>query len=154
MTKPLASHALEWAEQGEGTAAVLMTAQRLIHLQEIIGKQLPAAMRRGFAVAQVKGNELTLIADHAALATKLRQLTPSLLKHINEAGWNATSLKIKVASRPNAPPVHPFVKQAVPLDASALAHFEQLRQQITHGPLNDAIVRLLSHHKGETPSRD
>jgi hypothetical protein len=147
LTKPLASHALEWAEQGQGTSTVLITAQRLIHLQNIIGKQLPAPMRHGFAVAQVKGSELTLIADHAALAAKLRQLTPSLLKVINESGWLAESLKIKVASRPNAPPAHQTVKQAKPLDATALAHFEALRQQVDAGPLTEAIDRLLTHHR-------
>lgn len=147
MTKPPASHALEWAEQGQGASTVLITAQRLIHLQGVIGRQLPVAMRQGFAVAQVKGSELTLIADHAALAAKLRQLTPRLLKAINESGWLAESLKIKVASRPNAPPAHKTVKQAQPLDATALAHFEALRQQVDTGPLTDALDRLLTHHR-------
>lgn len=147
LTKPTASHALAWAEQGQNTAAVVLTAQRLIHLQDIVAKQLPMPMRQGFAVAQVKGNELTLIAEHAALAAKLRQLTPRLLKQINESGWQATSLKIKVATRPNAPPAHQVLKQAVPLDANALSHFEQLREQIRPGPLTQAIDRLLSRHR-------
>lgn len=147
MTKPTASHALEWAEQGQHASGVMLTAQRLIALQEIIGKQLPAAMRGGFAVAQVKGAELTLIVDHAALAAKLRQLTPSLLKHIQDGGWHAESLKIKVASKPNAPPPYQTERQAQPLDASALGHFEALRQELRPGPLAQAIDRLLSHHK-------
>lgn len=151
MVKPTASHALQWAEQGQTTGTVLLTAHRLLALQDIIGKQLPASMRQGFAVAQVKGNELTLIADHAALAAKLRQLQTTLLKHIQQSGWNAETLKIKVASRPNAPLSTPTVKQARPLDAADLTHFKALRQQLDGGPLADAVERLLAHHRADTP---
>jgi len=150
MAKSAASHALEWAEQGPTTGTVLLTAQRLIALQETIGKQLPAAMRRGFAVAQVKGSELTIIADHAALATKLRQLQPTLLRHVQLAGWNTDSLKIKVANRPNAPTVTPMRKEARPLDESDLKHFETLSLTLDEGPLAAAVGRLLAHHRSDT----
>lgn len=150
MAKSVASHALAWAEQGQTTSTVLATAQRLIALQEVIDKQLPPAMRRGFAVAQVKGNELTLIANHAALAAKLRQLQPTLLKHIQLAGWNADTLKIKVASRPNTPPTIHTNKQARPLDESDLNHFEALGTSLEAGPLADAVKRLLAHHRVNT----
>lgn len=147
MTKPLASDVLAWAEQGQTTSAVMLTAQRLIAVQSIIGKQLPVAMRNGFAVAQVKGTELTLIVDHAALAAKLRQLTPSLLQHIQDGGYNAESLKIKVATRPNRPAPHKTIREAQPLDDAALGHFETLRQTLAPGPLAEAVDRLLSHHR-------
>ncbi|MCD8504821.1 MAG: DUF721 domain-containing protein [Burkholderiaceae bacterium] len=147
MAKAVASHALEWAEHGQNSGAVLLTAQRLLALQQAISKQLPAVMRQGFAVAQVKGTELTLIADHAALAAKLRQLQPTLLRSVQAAGWNADSLKIKVATRPNIPPSASNPKQARPLDMADLNHFESLRSQVQAGPLADAITRLLAHHK-------
>lgn len=147
MAKSLASHALEWAEREQSSSTVLLTAQRLLALQKAISQQLPAAMRNGFAVAQVKGTELTLIADHAALAAKLRQLQPTLLKSVQTAGWNADVLKIKVATRPNAPPSATNHKLAKPLDESDLRHFDFLRGQLEAGPLADAVTRLLAHHR-------
>ena len=138
---------LAWAEQGQTTAAVMLTAQRLLTVQSIISNQLPVSMRNGFAVAQVKAAELTLIVDHAALAAKLRQLTPSLLKHIRDSGWNAESLKIKVASKPNRPLPHKVIREAQPLDDTALGHFENLRHTLEPGPLAEAVERLLSHHR-------
>ncbi|UOD50846.1 DciA family protein [Orrella daihaiensis] len=147
MGKAVASHALEWAEQGQKTGTVLVTAQRLLALQDAISKELPAAMRKGFAVAQIKGSELTLIADHSALAAKLRQLQPTLLKSIQAAGWNAEILKIKVATRPNTPPATQARKAARPLDETDLNHFDALSSQLQEGPLADAVKRLLSHHR-------
>lgn len=147
MAKSHASHALQWAEQGQGTGAVLLTAHRLIALQEAIGNQLPQAMRKNFAVAEVNGGDLTLIADHSALAAKLRQLQPTLLKHIALAGWNVTTLKIKVASRPNIPQQTPRTKQARPLGDADLDHFETLGRELHAGPLADAVARLIAHHR-------
>lgn len=98
-------------------------------------------------MAQIKGSELTLLADNAALAAKLRQLTPTLLKVIQDSGWQAESLKIKVATRPNAPVTPHHERQTKPLDAVALAQFDTLRQELREGPLADAVDRLLSHHR-------
>lgn len=147
MAKSLASHALEWAQQGNNSGTVLATAQRLLVLQEALSKQLPAAMRKGFAIAQIKGTELTLIAEHAALAAKLRQMQPTLLKHIQATGWNAETLKIKVASRPNTPPTVLMQKQARALDETDLSHFDSLSSQLDSGPLAEAVQRLLKHHR-------
>ena len=147
MAKPSASHALEWAERGQNSSSVLVTAQRLLALQNVIRKQLPLAMQPGFAVAQAQGNEITVIADHAALAAKLRQLQPTLLKHIQAAGWNTETIRIKVASRPNSPPSSPTSRQARVLDETDLNHFDSLSQQLDAGPLADAVKRLLTHHR-------
>jgi hypothetical protein len=147
MVKPYASHALEWAEQGTNSSSVLLTAHRLLALQEIIARELAPAMRASFAVTQLQGNELTLIADHAAMAAKLRQLQTSLLKHIQAAGWNVEILKFKVATRPSAPQIHQTPKLARALDHSDLRHFETLSTHLEPGPLADAVTKLLSRHR-------
>lgn len=149
MVKPAVSHALEWAEQGQSSGSILATAQRLLALQAAIAKQLPLAMREKFAVSQIKGNELTLIAEHAALASKLRQMQPTLLKHTQLAGFNVETLKIKVANRPNRPPVTKSKKQAQPLNETDLGHFDALSSQLSAGPLADAVKRLLTHHRAD-----
>lgn len=154
MVKPRVSHALEWAEQGQSSGSVLATAQRLLILQEAIAKQLPMAMRDKFAISQVKGSELTLIAEHAALTAKLRQLQPTLLKHVQLAGFNIDTLKFKVASRPNRPPATPSQKLAQPLNETDLGHFEQLSTQLDAGPLADAVKRLLTHHRASPQTKN
>ncbi len=150
MSNQKASHALHWAEQGIGQAgSVVLTAQRLIELQTSIESSVPAAMRDGFAVAGIRTNELTLLAKNAALASKLRQMQPSILKHVGLAGWQVDSLKIKVATRPNSPPTVTFAKQSRALDQSDLGHFETLAKTLEAGPLADAVKRLLERHGPE-----
>lgn len=146
MSNHSASHALQWAEQGSQTGSVVLAAQRLIALQTVIERALPRAMQTGFAVAGISANELTILANNAALAAKLRQMQPSIVKEAELAGWKIDSLKIKVATRPNTPPVTKYAKQARPLDQTDLDHFEALSENLDAGPLADAVRRLLSRH--------
>jgi hypothetical protein len=148
MAKPHASHALDWVEKGDSTASVLLVAQRLIAIETVIRAQLPASMHTGFAVAQIKGNELTLFAKHSALASKLRQLQPRLVQQIQAAGWAVDELKIKVATRAGAPTATRWPKQARALDNHDLNHFETLSERLDDGPLADAVKKLLARHRG------
>lgn len=147
MSNRSASHALQWAEQGSQTGSVVLAAQRLIELQGIIEGALPRAMQMGFAVAGIRANELTMLANNAALAAKLRQMQPSIIKAAGLAGWNIDSLKIKVATRPNIPPITKYAKQARPLDQADLGHFKTLSENLDAGPLADAVERLLRRHR-------
>ena len=147
MAKPTASHAIEWVEQTEQSASVLLTAQRLIAIEAVIGQQLPAPMREGFAATQLKANELTLLTKNAALAAKLRQLQPRIIQQIKAAGWSIEELKIKVATRATKPETPTHVKQARALDETDLGHFENLSHHLNAGPLAEAVAKLLARHR-------
>ncbi len=147
MAKPTASHAIEWVEQAQQSASVLLTAKRLIAIETVISQQLPAAMRDGFAATQLKANELTLLTKNAALAAKLRQMQPRIVEQIKAAGWSIDDLKIKVATRASKPQTPIHVKQARALDETDLGHFENLSHQLNAGPLADAVAKLLARHR-------
>lgn len=147
MDKSLASHVVRWVSSDAQAGGLLLTAQRLLALESIIKEQLPASLRHSFAAAQLQGTDLVIVVDHSAMAAKIRQLQPSLIKQLNEAGWGVQSIRAKVASQPRAPERFLASKTARPLDTPDLQHFEDLKGNLRPGPLAEAVQKLLRHHR-------
>jgi hypothetical protein len=67
---------------------------------ETVAPLLPAALRADVRPGPVDGGVWTLLAAHNAAAAKLRQLLPLLLDRLHEAGWQGTSIKVRIQPRP------------------------------------------------------
>ena len=139
---------LEWLNNDQQGSNVLATAQRLLQLERATQKALPPALAGSCRVARVEGGLLTLAVPSAAHASKLRQLAPRIVQLLAHAGWNLNEISIKVQASlvtSITPPSRP--KDINPLDASAIAAFENLRDNTPPGPLADALARLVARHK-------
>ena len=124
----------------------MATAQALLDAEGIIRKALPPVLAHSCRVANIDRQCLTLAVPAAAHATRLRQLTPTLLRALASRGWNLNQIDIRVqagllAQARKAPP-----RETLPLDRNALNCFQELQKNVTPGPLADAIARLLTHH--------
>ena len=147
MAKSPVNHALDWVDTDQRVGSVVLTAHRLLALENIIRKQLPIALRNAFGAAQLAGSEVTLLVDHAAMAAKIRQMQPSLIRQLQEGGWQIQAIKIRVAAQARTPPSVQAKKEAKPLANEDLIHFETLAGSLRKGPLADAVNRLLTHHQ-------
>ncbi len=93
---------------GDSLARLQAHAGRLLRLQRLLGEVLPDYMAAACKVANLKGEDLVIHVESAALAVKLRQAVPSLLADFARAGVLLRDIKVKVAVpeyRPPAPPV-------------------------------------------------
>lgn len=147
---PPVALALKWLVQDETGASVLATAQNLMQAEQIVRKAIPPVLAHSCRVANIDRQCITLAVPGAAHATRLRQLTPTLLRALVANGWNLNQVEIRVQAglanfAKKAPP-----RKVQPLDRGALACFQALKQNVTPGPLADAIDRLLSHHGAKT----
>ena len=147
MAKSPATHAMDWVDTDQRIGSVVLTAHRLLALENIIRKHLPIALRSAFGAAQLAGSEVTLLVDHAAMAAKIRQMQPRLIQHLQEGGWQIHTIKIRVASQARTPATVQAKKEAKPLAKEDLTHFETLAGSLRKGPLADAVRRLLAHHQ-------
>lgn len=140
--------ASNWLEQGTREAGVLATARQLLALQNVLKRELPPALGNQIRVASVNRQHLTLAVPAAAYASKIRQLVPSLLRTMNEAGWNLSGISVRIQANLAAGQTNLSgrTREVQPLDAQALQSFSQLREAVKPGPLADAIERLLRHH--------
>ncbi|MEY2952252.1 MAG: hypothetical protein RLZZ401_339 [Pseudomonadota bacterium] len=88
---------IQQAALGSPTLANLVqlaeeSAQRL----KSIAPLLPPALRTSVAAGPIHGTEWCLLVNGNAAAAKLRQLSPVLRAHLNERGWEVTSIRLKI----------------------------------------------------------
>lgn len=139
--------ALQWMGEDGQTGSVLLTAKRLLAMETAIAAVLPTGLSKGFAVSQVQGTELTLTAENSAFSSKLRQLQPRILAELARAGWNITTLRVRVSAHAGRPVQSKPVRQVIALDNSDLTHFERLETSLRPGPVADAVKRLVRRHR-------
>lgn len=141
-----AAPAMQWLTLDATGASLVAKANDLLEAQRVVRKALPPVLAHGCRVANIDRQRVTLAVPGAAHATRLRQLTPTLLRALEVAGWNLTEVEIRVQAaltptQESRPP-----RQVRPLDRDALACFRDLHEKVEPGPLADAIGRLLRHH--------
>jgi len=125
---------------------MVATAQNLMQAEHVIRKALPPVLAHTCRVANIDRQCMTLAVPAAAHATRLRQLTPTLLRTLTDHGWNLNQIEIRVQASLAAFAWKPPPREIRPLDRRALDCFQELRQNVAPGPLADAIERLLTHH--------
>ena len=67
---------------------------------EAIAPLLPPNLRADIRPGPVEGESWTLLAAHNPAAAKVRQMLPALLQCLQQAGWQGTSIKVRVQPRP------------------------------------------------------
>lgn len=138
---------LEWLSADQRGASVLETARQLMAAEALIVQALPVAMVRRIKVAQIDRQRMTISVPSAAHATRLRQIAPTLLKHMRDKGWNISEIVLRVYAGMPDTETKVTQRETRPLDAQALQAFASLRRNVRPGPLADALERLLRHHQ-------
>lgn len=89
---------------------------------------------------------VSVAVDNAALATRLRQQLPSLVRKlaIRDARVHAVRLAVQGASQLQSAPPPP----ARGISAQGLSHWQALAAQLPpDAPLRQAVLRLIAHHQ-------
>jgi len=120
-------------------------ARRLTELQAWYLGSMPRPLTRASRVVGCRSGVLVLAADNAAVAAKLRQLTPRLLKQLSEQERQVTAIRIRVQPVNVPPPAE--LKDQRGLPAAALQHFETLVDTVGDPALKSAVETLVRHHR-------
>jgi hypothetical protein len=126
-------------------AALRAKTQRLQALQRAYVDSTPvelAELTKASRVGYLKAGTLYLLADNAAVATKLRQLLPRLLPLFQNLEAEVTGIRVDVQPIYPAPtPAADANKGALPIDY--IEKLENASQTITHPALKAAVASLL-----------
>jgi len=126
--------------------ALAAEARQLTELQQALLKAAPPALAQSCRVSAVRGDILILLADNAAVASKLKQLTTRLLTSFRKQGFKATSIQIRVqVERPWASPA-PEPRQKK-LSAETLENLEKLAKEIEDSPLKQALSTMATNQR-------
>ena len=124
----------------------IFEARRLAELERLIFEAAPRALSEATRVRHLRAGTLVLSADNAAVAAKLRQLTPRLLVCVRKREPEVNGIRVEVQPAPQQKwPTRGSGKR--PLTAAAIANFRSLAEGLRESPLKDAVTRLVRHHK-------
>lgn len=126
--------------------ALVAKAERLAQWQKRYADLAPPALARASRVTGLRSGTLLLRADNAAVAAKLKQQAPRLVKALNQLAGEVTSIRVQVqpqqALRPHGASA---VKQGLP--PAAVAQFEALSAAIPDPRLKSALGNLVARHR-------
>ncbi|MDD5175443.1 MAG: DUF721 domain-containing protein [Sterolibacterium sp.] len=130
----------------EAMARLAAHAGRLLKLQRLFETAVPISLARSCRVANIKLGVVFIHAENGAVATKLRQVSPSLCEDFRSAGEEVTEIQIKVQ------PLNVATQQfsspkAVVLDDASRASITRLSDSLPDGPLREALGRFIARSK-------
>jgi hypothetical protein len=121
-------------------------AQLIAELNQILANVAPPGLTQACCVKQLRDGTLTLLAENAAIAAKLKQLAARLLASYQKQRRQVTSIRIEVqvtqsASRPAEK------REPKSLSIETIENLERLASQLEDSPLKTALTRLASRRR-------
>ncbi len=131
---------------------LLVQARRTQQFQRALQGVLPAPMAPLVRAGGQENGQLLLQTDSNAVAGKLRQLLPTLLRTLQAIDPDLLTLKIQVQPQQQRLARRP--RQGQPLSAETLQEFDRLACSLPPSPLRTALERLLAHRQRRTGQDD
>ncbi len=132
--------------QSSELRALSRRAQYLAELQRAVLGAIPRPLASATRVRSLRSGTVFLAADNAAVAAKLRQLTPRLLEHLQKREHQITGIRIEVqVTMQQIRPGKTSRNQG--LDSRILTDFQRLADRLKESPLKHAVTRLVQRHK-------
>lgn len=126
---------------------LLGDAKRSLAIERLLRASLPRELGKCCSVGRLERGELHLYADNGAAASKIRQLSRSLLEKLRMRGLPIDSIKVLV--RVNPPPRRLTRKKPV-MGEKGVDSFRELAATLPDSPLRssiEALVDKLDHEK-------
>lgn len=123
--------------------ALARHARRLSDLQQLLLEATPPALAAATRVTDLKAGTLVVLADSSAVAAKLRQLAPRLLKHVQKQQAEVTGIRVEVQVKTHKIKAEEEVTKH-PLPPEAIKDLGGLAETLPPSPLKSALVRLLA----------
>lgn len=93
---------------------------------------------------QLEHNVLTLAANNSAVAAKLRQMTPELVRQLQSCGCEVTGIQVRVQV---TLPLIPHTATPSSMSAQGKLKLNDLAATMADSPLKDALQRLAGRKK-------
>lgn len=131
-----------YLEAAEGAGKVLAHARLLIKLARLYQGIAPAHLGQASSVANYKAGVVVIHAVSGAVASKLRQMAPTLADAFAKKGIECSAVQVKVQARE----IHgqPASSTQKPLSARTGRELRGLSGSLPASPLRSALENLLA----------
>jgi hypothetical protein len=126
--------------------ALSARVRRLGELQKLYFRSAPRELASASRVKSQRAGTLVISADNAAVASKLKQLAPTLLAAIRESEREVTKIRIEVQVSGRATGARRGARKRR-LTPEAIEQFEALADRVADEGLKSALSRLVRHHR-------
>jgi len=126
-----------------GLEALARHARRLSDLQVLLLEATPSELAAATRVTDLKAGTLIVLADNPAVAAKLRQLVPRLLKHVQKQQPEITGIRVGVQVKTHKINVEHEVTKP-PLPPEAIKDLGELADALPPSSLKSALARLVA----------
>lgn len=140
--------ASSWLGQGQDKdlANMWFNVNNIIKTQDLLKKQLPYGIAASCTVVKISEGIVTIGVPSSAHASKVRQISPTIIKILHGGGYNINQVDLKVMSSLKAKYNPPKQKDVDYLNQQSLEHFKKLHESLPPGPLADAVNKLYKRH--------
>lgn len=129
-----------------GLTALTQATQRIAALQQLYSVCAPPDLAQASRVVSNQDGMLVIAADNGAIAAKLRQLAPRLLKNLQKQRAQVTGIRVQVqVGGPNRAPRVQVEKSPLPIDL--IDNFEKLAQRVKDPDLRLALARFAARQR-------
>ncbi len=131
----------------KGLSVLTRATQRIKALQRLYVICAPPDLTQASRVVSDRNGLLVIAADNGAVAAKLRQLTPRLLKILQKQRAEVTGIRVQVqVERISATPRASTKKAMLPIDL--IDDFEKLSRQVKDPGLRSALAGFAARRRG------
>jgi hypothetical protein len=125
--------------------------QKLIGLQQVFFQIAPRQLAQFCTLGAFSEGNLTICASNGAIAAKVRQIVPSLLRKFKARGYEVTSIRIAVQADCNSRTTGRGPTAKLGIDSAGRESLAQLAKKLSgsssgalsSSPLKNAIIALL-----------
>jgi hypothetical protein len=130
-----------------GLSALNRATQRISALQRLYSVCTPPELSRASRVVGDHNGTLVIAADNGAIAAKLKQMMPRLLKNLQKQSAQVTGIRIQVQVSGQQPAPRVYTqKPTLPVDL--IDNFENLSNRVRDPGLRSALARFAARRRG------
>jgi hypothetical protein len=137
----MSAHKIGFYLDSPGLRSLASQARHLAELQQKLLTTVPQPLAQTCCVKQLRAGTLILLAENAAIATKLKQLAPRLLTAYQKQGNEVTSIRIEVQVKDGRQGSQ-IKDNPRKLSIESIAILENFLNDLPDSPLKQALTNL------------
>ena len=137
-----------YLNSSDSLRSLTRAAQHIAAMQRVLLDNAPQELTQRCRVKQLRDGTLTLLAENAAIAAKLKQLAARLLTSYQKQRWQITAIRIEVQVAQTATDLtsKPNSRR---LSIETIKNLERLASQIDDVALKQALTRLATRKRDD-----
>lgn len=129
-----------------GLSALNRTLQRITALQRLYEVCTPPELASASRVVGDHDGTLIIAADNGAIAAKLRQLAPRLLKNLQKQRAEVTGIHIQVQVAQSTQQSRQWPEKS-PLSIDSINNFDELSRRVKNPGLRSALAKFAARRR-------